>query len=169
MHFSISYDRTVKIVTPVALLVLIATLLFSLLLPVDMPGPGRYLVMAVILIVMTGIICWAPKSYRVENGRLYIDKLLSPSVEIPLADVRTVGKFDRKAFKGSIRTCGSGGFLGYFGKFYHPQLGWMTWYATNLKKAVLLRTHDGKNYLLSPDDTDRFMEAFPAHQRSNEV
>jgi len=169
MHFSITYDRTVKIVTPVVLLVLIGSLLFSLLSPVDMPGPLRYLAAALLLIVMAGSICWAPKSYRVEDGRLYIDRLLSPSVEIPLADVRSVEKLDRKAFKGSIRTFGSGGFLGYFGKFYHRKLGRMTWYATNLKKAVLLRTHDGKNYLLSPDVTNRFLAAFPANQRASGV
>lgn len=52
----------------------------------------------------------------------------------------------------TIRTFGVGGLLGYFGKFYTPQIGHMTFYATQRTNRILIVDKQGKKFLLTPDD-----------------
>jgi hypothetical protein len=54
--------------------------------------------------------------------------------------------------RGTIRTFGVGGLFGYFGKFHTPNIGHITFYATQRVNKVLIVTKQGKKIILTPDD-----------------
>jgi hypothetical protein len=93
----------------------------------------------------------SPMSYTVEAGTLRINRPIGP-VRINRADIREVRMVDEHELRGLVRTFGSGGLFGYFGKFYSRTLGHVTLYTTQRKNRVLIQTEQGKTFILSPDD-----------------
>jgi hypothetical protein len=64
-----------------------------------------------------------------------------------------------------VRTGASGGFLGFYGRFWSRRLCSFRMYATNATDLVLVTKRDGSKMVLSPRDADQFIEAvgsFPA-------
>lgn len=156
MTFTTSYDRLTKIVTPLALFVQVAALVTLFFIPKESSGNGIYTLIAFIFIILITSIAFAPRSYEISDGLLVINRMLAPPLKINILDIKLAEAISKEKVKGSIRTFGSGSFLGYYGKFVNKNYGVMTWYATRLDKPVLIRTDDGKKYILSPDDVDSF-------------
>ena len=98
----------------------------------------------------------SPRSYGIEGGRLIIHRWIG-SIEIPMAAVRSAEPLDPVQIAGSLRTLGSGGFFGYYGRFRNQVLGDYRMYATRGEGYVLIRADPP--YVLTPDSPDRFIEA----------
>ena len=113
----------------------------------------------VIAVILAGYY-WMPKGYSLENGALKIH-LIKGDRTIPLSDIESIESIDLKEKGFGIRTLGSGGFFGYFGKFWYKQLGHISMYATDKSKTLLVTMKEAKpskKYLvISPDDTAGFM------------
>jgi hypothetical protein len=62
----------------------------------------------------------------------------------------------------SMRLFGSGGLFGYFGLFWNREFGTMTWYATRRDQAIIIITSSHKKLVITPDETDAFMQAYAA-------
>ena len=164
MNFSTSYDTTTKFTTPIALVVMISGLVTLLLIHIDGYNIYNYIMAGVLFLTIILSIAFAPKSYDVDDGVLYINRLLMPPIPIKISDITAVKPVTRQELKGSIRLFGSGAFLGYYGIFSSKALGRMNWYATNLNNAVLIKTSNGKKHLLTPDERDAFMQLFTSTQ-----
>jgi hypothetical protein len=72
------------------------------------------------------------------------------------SQIREISILKKISWK-SVRLFASGGFYGYFGLFYIPDIGKAWIYSTRRENVILIRT-ERKNYILSPDDPEDFVE-----------
>ncbi len=107
-----------------------------------------------VVIFLSGFLL-APRGYTIADGRLTIDRYLRP-IEIPLASISAVEPLPAQSVSGALRTLGSGGFFGYYGRFRNRALGSFRMYATRGDGYVLVRA--AKPYVLTPDSPQRFIE-----------
>lgn len=158
MNYSASYDTTTKIITPAVIILVAASLVPLFLVRTKDAGLVPFIVLMMVLLLLAVSAAWAPKSYSIDDDHIYINRLLMPSVKIAIADVLLVEPVPKQQLKGSLRLFGSGAFFGYYGIFISKKLGRVKWLATNLDNAVFIKTHDGKKYLLTPDERASFIE-----------
>jgi hypothetical protein len=103
------------------------------------------------LAITLGSYLYAPRSYAVDTAHLTIYRL-GNNVRIRLTDIAEVRAVSDSEMNGVTRTFAVGGFFGYFGKYYAPHIGHMTWYATQRKNRVLVLTTQGDKIIITPDD-----------------
>jgi hypothetical protein len=120
----------------------------------------RMLIAPVIVLLALGITAlYRVKSYSLGADGLHINRPVG-AVKYPLHQIRSIASVTSKDLGMGIRTFGSGGFLGYFGKFYYRNYGNMTLYVTDREKMLLITLDDDRKVIISPDDTAAFMAAF---------
>ena len=68
----------------------------------------------------------------------------------------TSAAVDPNAVEGSLRIFGNGGFFAFTGLFRNKKLGFYRAYATDTKRAVVLRFY-GKTVVITPDDPQKFV------------
>lgn len=72
--------------------------------------------------------------------------------KISIQDISYVEKVEKLGL--NIRTFGAGGIFGYFGYFNGNDV----WYVTNIYKKVKITMKSGKIYMLSPENTEDFIQ-----------
>jgi Bacterial PH domain len=159
MIFTNTFDRSNKLITLFATLLMVATMF------IGSTEPGTWYI-TVLLVLLNGSILfftWAlhPRSYSIESGRIIIERFIK-RIEIPFAEVTEVKAAEPEFISGSMRVLGSGGLFGLYGKFKNRQLGNYLMYVTNRKKMVLLRCKN-QLYLISPEDRDGFIAEAQKH------
>lgn len=159
--FAAPWDQKLTLVTVVGstLLLLGAALASWVALSVVSSGAGRALLLfggVFSLAALVGSILLAPRGYTIADGRLTIRRLVRP-VEIPLSSIQAVEPLAAERLARSLRTLGSGGMFGYYGRFRNSALGDYRMYATRGDGFVLVRA--ASPYVLTPDSPDRFIEA----------
>ena len=155
--FSVSYDRTAKIITAVVCVILAVAPLSTKILAI---APLGWLLIAVCF-------AYSTLGYTVADRSIFVKRLIG-RVRIPLEGVREVRAATPDDFRGCLRLWGSGGMFGYYGLFRTTKLGKCTWYVTNRGKAVVLITGTNTT-LFSPDDVDGFLAAIRAKAPVPEV
>ena len=159
--FSAPWDQKLTLLTVAgsALLLLGATVAIWIALAMLPPGAGRILILAGGVLSLAAFVLGAllaPRGYTVSGDRLTIDRLLG-SVEIPLATIRSAEILEAGRLAGSLRTLGSGGLFGYYGRFRNQVLGRYRMYATRGDGYVLVRA--SQSFVLTPDSPGRFIAA----------
>ena len=97
-----------------------------------------------------------PINYVVTEDEVIVRRPLL-NAQIKRADISSVELVDKKKITGSIRTFGVGGLFGYYGSFANFTFGRMTWYATRRDRPVLIKMKDGKKFIFTPNDRDKFV------------
>jgi hypothetical protein len=145
-----------KIITyvTVAVLVVPATLMSSM----AMNGDSEVLIpLAIVFIVLLVASLFRVKSYTLDATELRIQRPVGEAI-LSRADLRSATPVGTKDLGFGLRLFGSGGFAGYTGIFFYRNIGRVTLYATDARKFILLRTHEDKQYLVSPVDTAGFLK-----------
>jgi cell division protein FtsW (lipid II flippase) len=95
-----------------------------------------------------------PVRYELHPDHLLI-KRLAGNKRISFKNIAEVKLLEKGEIKvtNTIRTFGSGGVFGYFGKHYNKSYGHIHFYMTRWENMVLITTKEGKKFLLSPNDT----------------
>jgi len=159
--FTAPWDQKLTLITAVTSTLLLAGAALSIWagFAVAPSGVGRAVILlgglAALAAFILGILL-APRGYAIEEGVLRIDRRLYPVV-IPLDSIRTVEPLPAERLAGSLRTLGSGGFFGYYGRFRNRILGSYRMYATRGDGYVLVR--GSSTYVLTPDSPQLFIEA----------
>lgn len=157
-HFTVKLDGLSRALTLVVLLVLIipfvsiATMMMKSRDMLLLIGP----VLVFIGIAMT--VMFRPTGYVLDNENLRLQRPAG-DIQIPLREIVSVEPITIKDLGFGVRTFASGGFLGYFGKFWYRKLGHVTLYATDRSKLILLRLASDKKYIISPEDGAGFVTA----------
>lgn len=99
------------------------------------------------------------RGYGLDAEGLHIFRPIG-EVKYALHDIRSITSITSKELGFGVRTFGSGGFMGYFGRFFYRNYGHVTLYATDREKMLLITLADDKKIIISPDDTAAFMAAF---------
>ena len=110
---------------------------------------GSVLLLFVVTVVISYL--YSIKTYTLTDSELVINRPISNRV-IKISDITEIRTTDSADYSGTIRTFGNGGLFGYYGKYYSSPLGNMTWYVTQRKNRILIRTKQSDKIIISPDD-----------------
>jgi hypothetical protein len=100
-----------------------------------------------------------PKAYLINPSVLKVIQV-GFSRTVPTEDIQSIVPVSKPDIGVGIRAFGSGGFLGYLGKFWYSKLGFVTFYITDRNKMLLVTMKNGRKLMISPDDQVGFLEAF---------
>mgnify|MGYP001063065976 CR=1 FL=1 len=105
--------------------------------------------------IVIGALLFVVRSYAVSGGHLAIRRLCW-STTIPLLGIHEA-YHDPAAIKGSLRIWGNGGLFGITGYFWNKNLGRFRIFATDPRRAVVLKLHD-RTVVVSPAEPEAFLE-----------
>jgi hypothetical protein len=122
------------------------------------------------VLVLTVILCaavlFAPLGYAVMPQGVLIRRM-GRSVAIGFEQIADARCIDSKEIGFALRIFGSGGFFGWFGRFYGSRLGWFTAYSTNVQNLVVITLTDGAKILISPEPAALFVQAVEEGRRGS--
>lgn len=140
--------------SPFAIVVtaLIVIGMFVLIIAIDRFPQWRLpliIVLACTFITTVAAAFFSPTRIIVTDTNLIIKFSLRSKV-IPLAEIESAAPYQRTM--NFVRTFGSGGYYGWWGRFRNQELGKFFVYATNLRRLILITTRSGRKYILSCTD-----------------
>lgn len=112
---------------------------------------GVLIPLLILIPIFIVVYLYSPQYYLLDDSNLKIVRIAS-NVTVKLSDITKITGVEKRELGFGIRTFGSGGFLGYYGKFTYDKIGKVTLYATQRKNMVLIDTKDGKKIIITPDD-----------------
>ena len=151
MIYKASFDLPSKIIT-IAICVGIPAILLTKEVYSSFNFTTSAIVVILSLLLLPACYLFSIKDYVVNDSALIIRRPMSSRI-IPLTEIEEARLVADGEMRGTIRTFGNGGLFGYYGKFYNRKLGYMTWYATQRRNMVYIKTRSGKKIIISPDDT----------------
>ncbi len=105
------------------------------------------IICSIAICVPVALALWyCPLSIEISDKYLYINRSISPSKKIKLSDIKIVRIYQPSIY--SIRICGSGGFLGWWGWFRDPIIGTYFAYYGIPKDCFIVELTNGRIYLL---------------------
>jgi hypothetical protein len=156
MRFPAPWDRTLRIVTAVAIAAMLAGAALLVLLAASIEAPFAAVMVAGIAATMAIAFALAPRGYALQPGSLRIERPLR-AIEIPLASIRGAWTLPDGGLRGALRVAGSGGLFGYYGRFWSKGLGAFRLYATRRTGLVVVDTAE-ERFVLSPEPPERFLD-----------
>lgn len=105
--------------------------------------------------ILLGAWAFAPSGFAVSPASVIVRRPVG-QVEIPLASIREVHAFEGSLRQGAVRTFGTGGLFGVYGRYYNDKLGHYRMYGTRTDGAVVITTEDG-TVVVTPDDIEGFV------------
>mgnify|MGYP003799290489 CR=1 FL=1 len=102
---------------------------------------------------------FAPLKYYMTSEKIGVSRL-GRDIVIPLGDIENVQIAQSADFSGTLRVFGSGGLYGSIGLFWNKRMGSFRAYTTRNDSLVIIKMKVGKLIVLSPDDSEAFVQAF---------
>lgn len=150
--FRARYDRLSKGSTALVLVLLAGAALLVLWRPVPVAWV-RYQLLLLFVLIPALTYSYSPLGYSVGPEGVRIHRLRGP-VLVPLAAIRGARRAAPDEL-GGIRTFGSGGLFGFFGRFWSRRFGHYRAYVTHRHNLVVVEAE--RVYLLSPERPDDFL------------
>lgn len=113
--------------------------------------------LTILVLLMLYAVLLRPLHYELDDQLLTIQRQANP-IRIPLAEIEGMALVDPKNLGFGLRVFGSGGFLGYFGFFYYKGEGIVRANFTSKQNMVMIKLHNDRKYLISPDEREVFMQ-----------
>lgn len=166
MIYKATLDKTAKLLTIGMPVILIGFVIGPKLLTTHINVMAIIVVSIVMCLTYIITYGYSPTSYEIKEDSILIKRPFK-DVIIHRSAIADVIKLDDGKLARSIRTFGSGGLFGYFGLFWQKEFGTMTWYATRRDQAIMIITSSNKKMVITPDETDDFMQAYTEWARKN--
>lgn len=163
-RFETQLDNTVKIITVLVHLLVIAMLFSSIL--IEGFGIERVLVVILLLVVFGLAYVLRPFEYWVDEEYITIHKNILPK-KIAIADITSIESIAFADLKIRLRLFGSGGLWGWYGIFWSPKYKTITLFCTEKKNTVLICTKSNKYFVLSPKDSAAFGQKIQSIKSGN--
>ncbi len=162
-------DNTTKITSafPMSPLIVIITTLYNLLILSMVYNAFRSSIIILEIISLVFLITpsfFIPLRLVVTEKNLRIWRLIG-KIEISLEDINscTISGDSRSVFDKTIRTFGSGGLYGFIGHFKHDKYGKMRMFVTHTKQSFLIKTKNGKYFVISSPKRAEIVEFISQH------
>lgn len=110
-------------------------------------------VFVVVMLIIS--LCYMPMSIGADENAIYINRSLKIK-SISMTEVKSVKLHTPSS--GTIRTCGSGGFLGYWGWFREREIGQYFAYYGKMSDCFLIELKDGRKYMLGCQNAPEMVE-----------
>jgi hypothetical protein len=162
LRFAAPWSLAVKIITLVALAVLLGTSLAGMrALPESTANAIRALMVFVPPLIILVTLAFAVRGFVLTDQELRIERVGWQN-RIPLTNVVSATA-DPQAMRWSIRLFGSGGLFGFFGWFRNRTLGTYRAYGTDPKNTVVLKLR-GRTLVVTPENPAQFVEEINARR-----
>lgn len=155
MEFAAPKSLWIKVITAVLALGFIT--LCAVIFRDDEDRTAVVFPIAILLLVFGLSYYYSIVKYEVLSDKIIVQRPFD-SVSIPTSSL-TARRLEKKDIRLSIRTFGIGGVFAYTGTFWNSKFGSMTWYVTDMNKAVLLTDSRSNKTIVSPDDPEKFIAA----------
>lgn len=159
MIFKATLDKTSKFLSIGTFLLLIGIIITSFFFEKEVKFEYKLFLMIFFILILVITYILSVNSYEINKSNITI-KRLSYNITIEFNQIKNIEKLEDGKLTWSLRTFGSGGLFGYFGKFWNKEFGNMTWYATRRDKAIMIITNEDAKIVITPDDPDEFMNEF---------
>ena len=125
------------------------------------------LYLVIIILIVTSVIAFlmSPDYYELSPTTLIIKKIFGEKI-IRINSIKEIISVESQDLRFSIRLFGSGGFMGYFGKYSNFKFGMMNWYATQRKNYLLITTMDNQRIVITPDSPQMLQDDIKNRQNS---
>ena len=155
-------DGRITSAFPMSALVIIITTLYNLLILSMVYNAFRssIIVLEILsLVFLISPVFFLPLRLVVDEESLRIWRPIG-KVGIRLEDILSCSVIEdsRSIFDKTIRTFGSGGLYGFLGHFKHDRYGKMRMFVTHPKQCFLIRTKDGRNFVVSSPKRKEIVE-----------
>lgn len=153
MEYRASYDSLTKWLSAIVIIFLLGIGFMGFISFSKTAGMLYYQIGICIfsLLLLIGAWIFSISSYSLSEDYLTIHRPIG-DVKISLDEIKEIRHLDKFNMLGTIRTFGSGGLFGYYGKFYIPKLGHVNMFCTQRIHQILIITKDEKKRIISPDD-----------------
>jgi hypothetical protein len=156
MDFSAPFDRTSQFVTIAVSGCIALIYIFILNFQKDMPDFAKIMLIVVFLVIVAIPYFFSVRRYTLGSNTLEISFILHKRT-IAIADITEIVFPNHNNLAGSIRLFGSGGFFGYSGHYYLKSIGKYIIYANSTRNTVLIRSKQGKTFVLAPETPENFV------------
>ena len=155
-------DKRITSAFPMSALVIIITTFYNLLILAMVYNAFRSSIIALEIISLVFLISPAffiPLRLVVDEESLRIWRPIG-KVEIRLEDIQSCSVIEdsHSILDKTIRTFGSGGLYGFLGHFKHDRYGKMRMFVTHPKQCFLIRTKDGRSFVVSSPKPKEIVE-----------
>lgn len=140
------------IISILGIAVLIAVMIFGLNQNHEI---AAYIVAFALVSLCVMALFYAPMSISADEKYLNINRSFRIK-SIPLRDIDSVELCSPTISE--KRICGSGGWFGYWGKFYEPSIGNYFAYYGKASDCFLVKLNDGKQYLLGCENPSAMVD-----------
>ena len=162
--FNAPWGKSLKVITGLS-----ATILVGILVLGIFTGPHGSLLWILGMVVMPLSMIFIASLFSIRGYMLTTDTILVQRLfwnsRIALSGLQS-SEVDADAMSNSIRTCGNGGMFCFAGAFNNTRLGSYRAFATDPKRAVVLRFSD-RTVVVTPDRPDdfvRYIDNFILHK-----
>lgn len=155
VEFSAPWSRSLRVLTAVAVVVLVSVAAAILLIAPRLPPPVRVALVGAPLLVLLLALLFMVRGYIVTESQIEVRRLGWRTI-LPLAGLAAVTG-EPEGMRGSLRLLGNGGLFAICGWFWNRRIGRYRAYATDPERAVLLRYRDGAKVVLTPHDVQHFI------------
>lgn len=107
--------------------------------------PVFYILLSLLIVLFAFALIYAPLAIKASPEKITIVSVLKKKA-IPMRNVESVELFNPTL--GSLRLCGSGGFMGYWGIFKEGDIGRYAAYYGKASDCFLIRMNNGDKYVL---------------------
>jgi hypothetical protein len=115
---------------------------------------------ALILALLAGAALFTVRGYTILSDAILIQRLFW-STRLRLDGLQSV-RFDPKAVRWSLRTCGNGGLFSFTGWYWNKRLGAYRGFVTDPKRVVVLK-FSKRTVVVSPDSPEDFVRELSAY------
>jgi|SRR5215472_12789545 len=154
-EFSAPWSRSLRLLSTVAVIILLSVTLANLLITSRLSWPARSALVSAPLLVLALALLFMVRGYVVTESQIEVQRL-GWTTTLPLAGLAAVTG-EPNGMRGSLRLFGNGGLFAISGWFWNRRLGRYRAYATDPERAVLLRYRDGTKVVLTPHDVQHFI------------
>ena len=154
-EFSAPWSRSLRLMTTLAVALLVGVTLTGLFLGPRQPLALRMAVVGAPLAALLGALLFTVRGYVLTESQIEVRRL-GWSTTLPYAGLAAVtGEPD--GLRRSLRLFGNGGLFAISGWFWNRRIGRFRAYATDPQRVVLLRYRDGSQVVVTPHDVQHFI------------
>jgi|GEM_PF-983517 hypothetical protein len=162
--FACSRDRFTNIIT-ISILIIIFAVNVSVYVAIsrNISSLVAYLIIFATTLPILGVLFYVPLKYTLTTETLIINRL-GPDKIVALNEIINVSSLDNDMIRGSLKLFANGGLGGYVGLYSNKKLGKYKAHLTRRNNLVLIELENEK-YVISPDEPERFVDAFNKLQK----
>lgn len=155
-EFNVKWSKSVRLTSAITFIVL-AGACVALLLRAN-ASAWNYLFVACIVAAILYCAYMSPLKITADNEKITIKKIIG-NKSIRFEKIEKITLFQANSMH-SVRLLGSGGFLGYTGLHYNPQIGRYASFVGSYDQTILIETGGGMKYLISCEHAEELVKHY---------